>query len=293
MVELPKRQTQIKTSLPYCLHKIDSRFFKIGDAQNTKIRFTKQQTTPNRRTAASHNIEPIRDRWGVEAHSEVEILTDKGFAGTTDGETFALQIINDFVKIYRYHDNGAVHLVPLIREDLFGLGITNVDGSGSFAMAMGGGLQVYDPMRTQRLSDSVEEFFAKNEPLALWAELLLNAQQYLYQGDFRHSILEAVIALEIVLSDFIRKGCAAKGISTGEAEKFINDVGLTGNIQVSLKLLLDPSVVVEEEIVKKCKAGITIRNKIVHEGRKTVSSREAEETIVNAKKLIDILLPLV
>jgi hypothetical protein len=293
MVELPNRQTQIKTSLPYCLHKVDSRFFKIGDADKTKVRFTKKQTTPNRRTAASHNIEPIRDRWGIEAHSEVEILTDKVFGDETEGENFALRIINDFVRAYRYYDNEAVHLVPLIHEDLFGFGITNADGTGSFAIPMGGGLRVYNPMRTQRVSDSLEEFLIKREPLPLWAELLLNAQQYLYQADFRHSILETVIALEIVLSDFIRKGCATKGISSGEAEKFINDVGLTGNIQVSLKLLLDPCITVEDEIVKKCKAGITIRNKIVHEGRKDVSLRESEETIVNSRKLIDILLPLI
>lgn len=292
-MELPKRQTQIKTSLPYCLHKADSRFFKVGDGVNTKIRFTKKQTTPNRRTAASRGIEPIRDRWGTEAHSEVEILTDKTFDELLDAETFALEVINEFVKLYRYYDGEAVHLVPLIREDFFGLMLVNANGEGGLAVSLGGGMQVYDPMRAQRVSDSMEEFLARGEVVPLWTELLLNAQQYLYQGDFRHSILESVIALELVLSQFITKACAKKGISTDQAKSYIKDVGLTGNVKVTIRLLLDPGTELEEEILEKCQGGITIRNKIVHEGRKVVSKAEAETTLGNIKKLIDLLLPII
>jgi len=47
-----KKQTQIKTSLPYCLYKMDTRFFKLGDEYNSKIRFTKIEQL-NRRTQSS------------------------------------------------------------------------------------------------------------------------------------------------------------------------------------------------------------------------------------------------
>ena len=117
----PKKQTLIKTSLPYCLYKVDGRFFKIDDNFNTKIRFIKIETKQNRRSEDSKNIEAIRDRWGIQAHSDVEIFTDKEFDSEEKAEKFALKNINNFVLRYRFYDKDSVHLVPLIKEDLFGL----------------------------------------------------------------------------------------------------------------------------------------------------------------------------
>ncbi len=288
-----KKQTEIKTSLPYCLYKIDTRFFKFGDRFNSKIRFTKEDTTPNRRTQDSKNMEAIRDRWGIEAHSDVLILTDKLFEESVGAEEFALDLLNNFIKLYRCYDGQAVHLVPLIKEDLFGFSVVSPDGSGVLSLALGGGIQIYDPMWTQKISDSIEKALDKKEVIPLWHELLLNAEQYLYQGDYRHSILESVIALEVVLSSFIRKMCVSKGISAKEANNFIKDVGLTGNIRVSLKLLLDPTIILGEDMLEKCKAGITIRNGIVHKGENSVGSKEANDTIINGRKLINIMLPFI
>lgn len=293
MATLPPKQTRLKTSLPYCLHKVDSRFFKLGDAANTKIRFTKLTTVPNRRTSVSQGIEPIRDRWGIEAHSDVEVYTDKNFEDVEEAENFAIQVINRFVKSYRYYDTEAVHLVPLIREDLFGLTLINPQGEGVIGVALGGGMRVYDPMRTQLVSDAIEGTLREKEAVPLWAELMLNAEQYLYQGDYRHSVLESVIGLEVVLAAFITKACTEKGILEKEAEKFIEDVGITGNIKITLRLLLDPSIQIEDEVLQKCKGGITIRNKIVHEGRKDVTETEAKDTLTHGRKLTGKLLPFI
>jgi len=289
----PKKQKEIRTSLPYCLYKIDTRFFKVNDSYNTKICFTKEETTPNRRTQVSRNIEAIRDRWGIEAHSDVLIFTDKIFNDLDDAEIFALEVLNEFIKLYRYYDEQAVHLVPLIQEDFFGFRLNDPDGTGTYGISLAGGMQVHDPMRVQGISDSVEKSLIEKEVIPLWKELILNAEQCLYEGDYRHSILEGVIALEVVMSDFITKACTSKGISPEGAKEYINNVGLTGNVKVSLKLHLDSSIALEEDMLTACRSGITIRNKIVHEGRKVVTKNEAEDAITNGKKLIKILLPVI
>lgn len=289
MILPPRKQTRIKTSLPYCLYKIDTRFFKLGDSENTKIRFTKQETTPNRRTSASKNVEAIRDRWGIEAHSDVEIYTDKVFPQLDDARQFTVKTVNDFVKRYRYHDTQAVHLVPIIEEDLDMFNSIGPDGLGAVALSFGGGITIYNPMQTQRISDAVDKAITAKEAIPFWSELLLNAEQYLYQGERRHSVLESVIALELVLSEFLSKACAAKGISTAEADKYITDIGLTGNIKVTLRLVLDPAITLDDEVLEKCKAAITIRNAVVHKGRKEVSEIEAESTLTNIRKLIELV----
>lgn len=285
-------QTIIVTSLPYCLYRVDSRFFELGDINNTKIKFIKIETVPNRRTHFSRNIEVIRDRWGIDAHSDVEITTDRNFdiENNNEAENFALGLINDFIKRYKYFDKDAVHLVSLTHEDLIGLSITS-NGQGVMSVRMSGGMTAVMPQRNEEISNKIELSLSKKEEIPLWEELLLNSEQYLYQVEYRHSILESIISLELVISAFIRKKCHEKGISTKDAKNYIKDVGLTGNIKVTLQLLLDDKELPNYEIVRKCKAGITIRNKIVHEGRKNISREEVQECLSSCKSLIQFLIP--
>ena len=289
---IPKKQTLIKTSLPYCLYKVDERFFKIDDSFNTKIRFIKVETKQNRRSQDSNNIEAIRDRWGIQAHSDVEMLTDKEFDSEEKAEKFALKNINNFVLRYRFYNKDSVHLVPLIKEDFFGFNLQKPDGKGSFAFTFGGGITTYNPLAVHEMSNQIEVGFITKKEILFWEELVLNADQYLYQGDYRHSVLESVIALELVISKFIIQKCATEGIKQEDAENFIKDIGITGNIKITLKLLLGSTALPNEEILQKCKGGIEIRNKIVHKGRKEVSEGEARDTLENIKKLINFLLSL-
>ena len=71
--------------------------------------------------------------------------------------------------------------------------------------------------------------------------------------------------------------------------KCIKDVGLTGNIQVSIKLFLDSDKLPNNNTFQKCKSGITIRNAIVHKGRTQVSEQEARETFDATVEMVKAL----
>lgn len=282
------KQIQIKTSLPYCLYRIDTRFFKLNDGFNSKIRFLKVETTPNRRTQFSQNIEVIRDRWGIDAHSDVEIYTSKVFSNSDEAETFALKLVNDFIRRYRYYHKGAIHLVPLIKEDLFEFNILT-NGKGRMSVSFAGGMTIVSPLLNYEISTKVEQSIVNKEEIPLWEELLLKAEQYLYQAEYRHSILESITALELVTSDFIRIKCRQKAISKKDADSYIERVGLTGSIKVTIKLLLNKVKLPEEKVFQKCKASITARNHIVHEG-KDATTIEARDSLKYGKILIDFLV---
>jgi len=284
---LTKSKTEIKTSLPYCFYKIDNRFFRLNDTFNSRVQFTKIETTPNRRAFSSQNLETIRDRWGIDAHSDVKIYTDKIFNDIEEAEIFSLQIINNFVKKYRYFDEDAIHMVSLSREDLFGLDVLS-NGKGIISIPLGGGIKTVNPLLNHEISNNIEQLITEKKDIPFYEELLLNAKQYIYQTDYRHSILESVIALELVLYAFIKKKCLEKSISEVEASKYIKDIGITGSMEFVLKLLLNETLP-EEEILQKCKGNITIRNKIVHEGRKNVSEREAQDALDYNQRLIQFL----
>ncbi|OGK27689.1 hypothetical protein A3B50_04170 [Candidatus Roizmanbacteria bacterium RIFCSPLOWO2_01_FULL_40_42] len=286
-------KTQIKTSLPYCLYRVDNRFFKTGDKFNTKIRFVKVETTPNRRTQSSQNIETIRDRWGIDAHSDVEIYTDKIFDNkdVDKAEKFTLKLANDFIKTYRYFSPEAVHLIPLTSEDLFGLTILS-NGKGIANFTFAGGITVANPLLNHEVSNKIEQAIANKMKIQLWEELMLNANQYLYQTEYRHSVLESIIALELVVSDFIRKVCRKKNISSKAIESYIRDVGLTGNIDTTLRILLSGNQIPDAITLRKCKTSIKIRNAIVHKGKKDVNEKEARDSLEYSKKLIQFLTTL-
>lgn len=281
--------TKIITSLPYCLYKVDSRFFNLNDGSNSKIRFSKIETVPNRRTGGAKNVEMIRDRWGIDAHTDVEIHTDKYFGDDhKKAENWVLGVINIFIKRYRYYDKDAVHLVPLTTEDLFGFNILS-DGKGTTSISFGGGFKINDPLLNHEVSNIIEKSIKDKEEIPLWSDLLLNAEQYLYQADYRHCVLESVIALELVISEFIVKKCKEKGITENEAEDFIRNVGLTGNVKVSVKLLLENTTLPSEDAFDKCQSGITIRNAIVHKGRNSVARKEAEDTFKYGQEMMKFL----
>lgn len=279
--------SQIKTALPYCLFKIDSRFFKLNDAYNTKIRFTKVKTTPNRRASESVNIDTIRDRWGIDAYSNVFILTEKIFSDTEKANEFALKIINYFIRAYRFYDKTAVHLVDLNSEDLFGFNYT-YEGKGAYVMNLAGGIVPSNPLLNYQVSSDIEKSLLDKFELPFWEELLMDAEQYIFQTNYRHSILESVIALEYVVSKFIKKKCLEKGISESDAKNYIRKVGIDGNIKTTIKLLINDKLP-ESKVFKKCELGIGIRNDIVHKGKKEVNIKKAQETYKFNKELIEFL----
>ncbi len=287
-VNSDKKINTIRTAIPYCFYRIDQRFFKLDDTNQTEIQFSKVETVPNRRTGNAHNIEFIRDRWGVDAHSKIIIKTYKSFDDIEDAKSFTLKLINNFIKIYRKFDPEAVHLISLINEDLDIFDLSS-NGKGMVSLTFGGGISSVSPDLIQNISNKVEDFICSKQNIPLWEDLILNAEQYIYQNDFRHSLLESVIALELEASSFIRKIGISKNIDESLLNNFIKDVGITGNLRVTLKLLLDTESLPSEEVFSKCKAGISLRNKVVHEGKKDITSIEAIDTLTNIKLMISFL----
>src|SRR3989344_3424069 len=142
----------IKTNLPFCLYRLDERYFQI-DSQ-TRIRFFKEKIEPSRRTSSSKNIEFLNDRWGWDGFSKVEIETEKEIdlenSTSEKAQKFAIKIINEFINLYRYFDETAVHFVKLIESDLLEFSVEK-DGRGMFAMPLH--MTILDPKKISAVSD--------------------------------------------------------------------------------------------------------------------------------------------
>lgn len=278
----------IKAGLPFCLHKVDERWFQVDE--KTRIRFFKEKIEPSRRTESSKNIEFLNDRWGTDAYSRIEMETKKKI-DLSDSDAalgFTTKILNKFISIYRYFDEESPHLVNLIKSDLLDFMVTN-GGKSTFMVVLGGGITPLNPEKVLRVSDSLEGALTSGYEIPLWRELILNAEHYWYVGDYRMAILESTTALELVVFKFISGELSAVDVSNGEIKEFNKEIGISKALNVVIKYLV-PSEYIPTDLFKICKTTINKRNKIVHEGRREVDRESTKESIKAIYQLVQILL---
>jgi hypothetical protein len=117
-------------------------------------------------------------------------------------------------------------------------------------------------------------------------EILLQAQSFLQQENYRMTVLEAVIALEIAVSSTIRKKSKEEGISEDDIENFLIDVELSQCLKVVLRLLISEGLP-SKDVLSGCKGAIRIRNDVVHRARSSVTQKEAQDAVSNIQMFIE------
>lgn len=157
-------------------------------------------------------------------------------------------------------------------------------GVGGFALSSGHPFQI-ESGKMNELKNILEN----ESELSVDKILILNAKDACLQEDFRLAIIEAVTALEMVLYSFIRRQGNELKIPKENLKRFIIDVGLTGNILVVLKMLTKGFEQIDMDTLRKCKGAIKIRNKVLHEGFRNVTSTDTEERIIAIEKMIAYL----
>lgn len=160
-------------------------------------------------------------------------------------------------------------------------------GLGGFGTGIGHPLHPFQ-LEAKKLRE-IKKILGNELKLDAYRIFLLNSKDACLQEDFRRATIEAVVALETVLYEFIRNRGRKIGITERGLKNFIHDVGLTGNINVVLKILTKDLPQIDEKVISKCKEAITARNKILHEGLTEIPSTQTEQRIVAIEKMIAYL----
>jgi hypothetical protein len=117
-------------------------------------------------------------------------------------------------------------------------------------------------MDASRWPDIVEAIQANLQP-GPEQEFFTNAIEHLRLGNYRYALLEAVICLEIVMTQFIRTYLSQKGIPNTRINKFVSDkLGLTARVAALLNLTLDQPP--HPDYISTALRAIEWRNKVVH-----------------------------
>lgn len=213
----------------------------------------------------------------------------------------ALRYLNRFIEVVRYV-TGEYWVEPARYQDVLAYEAFYWDGKNKYPATLTlldsgvGGIRLGTGHPFQVEKEKIEKLNGtlKNE-LEIDASkiFILNAKDSCLQEDFRLAVVETVTALEIVLYKFIRLQGQKLKIPKNELEGFIQDVGLTGNISVVLKMLTKGFEQIDEGVTRKCRGAIKIRNRILHEGLRDISSTDTEERIVAVEQMIAYLEKLI
>jgi len=213
----------------------------------------------------------------------------------------ALRYLNRFIEAVRYV-TGEYWVEPARYQDVLAYETFYWDGKNKYPASLAlldsgvGGIRLGTGHPFQVEKEKIEKLndVLKNESEIDASKIfILNAKDSCLQEDFRLAIVETVTALEIVLYKFIRLQGQELKIPKDELEGVIKDVGLTGNISVVLKMLTKGLEQIDEDITRKCKGAIKIRNKILHEGLRDISSTDTEERILAVEQMIAYLEKLI
>ncbi len=286
---------QIGVVLPVCLH-LDGRTFVV-QVEDKRVELT------------THNIASEEPTW-VDTATNMEVRSDEfshfRFTVVTakipqdvdcavkdvlkKHETIFFEALNGFVASCRialgrfglrsYHDYG--QFVRPVQATI--VGPANPEGEMMAAFTFGGGPLVgFRPTRSGEDHEAIQRILDTGIPIP--AAFLADAKGYLHRYDPVHSLLSAVIALDVSVSNAIRRLATTKGIPAGDISRFIIDVGLSGNIKTTLRLVTEAALP-EDTVFASCKGAITTRNAVMHEGRRSVVAAQVATWLPDIEKMI-------
>ena len=223
------------------------------------------------------------------------ILVKEGAPRVKDKE-LVINCLNRFIEIVKYCTD-EFWVEPIRYQDIISYEVSYWDGKDRYTMitySLDRGIGEIGVFKTpfkveSRALQSINERLLSNEELEKEKIFRLNAKDAFIQENYKLAIIESVIALEMVLYEFIRLKGEQLDIGKKQIESFIIQVGVYAGIDVVLKILIQDPIEEMQDTISVCKGAITIRNKIMHRGFTDLVANETGEQILTIESMIEFL----
>lgn len=203
-----------------------------------------------------------------------------------------IAIFNKFLEAYRFYSR-EYHIEPIKNADIISFncdytwrgktykGYQYLVDTGSGGIRSGQEFILSDSVHNE-----IRDFLKSGRRIEIQELLLCNAKNHLVTEGYPLALIESVSALDIVLSDFIRKESDMPGINKDDVKKFIHDIGVSGQVKVVLKLLTKAENQLPDKIYSDCEGAITLRNNVIHQGLLNLNPSDIKRRIVAIEILI-------
>lgn len=165
------------------------------------------------------------------------------------------------------------------------------DGPNVFAgWVIGGKVRGWNDASTQKLCHLIQQYMTRGVDFA--QSRLFDAEESLYDGDLPMAIVNAVLALETALSEFVMSGWRARGVSGSRIDESKRDISLAVMINIELTALAPQTNKPRAELIGALNRARKVRNAVVHENKRDVHYNEARESVESVKELLAYLRDL-
>jgi len=210
----------------------------------------------------------------------------------------AIALLNKFLEVYRLYAH-EYHIEPIKNTDIISFecnyirrgklytGYRYLVDTGSGGIKSGNVFILDD-----HIHKKIRDFLKSGQQIEIHTRLLCNSKNHLAVEEYHLALIEAVSALDIILSAFIRKEGSIRVISKKAIENFIHDVGVSGRVKVVLKLLTTGEDQLSNAVYSDCEGAITLRNKVIHQGLLKLNPTDIKRRIFSVETMINYVQAL-
>ena len=142
--------------------------------------------------------------------------------------------------------------------------------------------------------DVIKDMLEKDTKIPLNQELLLNAGDYYFYGNYKVAVIEAETAFEIFIHEFVSKHYRSKHKPENDIKNILEQTGFKNLLIDHIRILSKFDFANSTQYSNWEKNTYELRNKIVHQGKKDVSadgSLKAISTVSGTISFLNNLMP--
>jgi hypothetical protein len=241
----------------------------------------------------------LGDRWGKFSYTNVQIVFHHLFF-IRPSPLFpdfllskAIDIMNRLFSVCRGVKED--HYIRITRNDIFSYNIFYFDANGkqkkdsvsvpfgSNIISMGGSSEPTNEQLTR-----IRQILSTNARLPLYQELIFDAWDYHFYGDYRAAAIEVGTAFEVFIQNFIWNRYLQNGMSEEKIEKIL-EAGLMNLLRDHIKKIMGHDLCSTQEFNNWERDAYKIRNETVHKG-KVISENESSKAITTVSETIRFIL---
>lgn len=209
----------------------------------------------------------------------------------------AIDLTNRFIDAYRYHFND--YFIEHIRyDDIYSYNIEYILDDGtkaswieSFSLSPGKHLVTGSAsLEETDIEEFVDILSNIENRMYLRDYLLASAENRIHTEEYHLAILEAIITLELTISNYIYSKKRSEGMSDRNTKNYIRRKGLSNNLRETLSDLESSKGKIPEKIYSLCQQTIKLRNNIAHRATIDISYNNAKEGIWSVKNIINYII---
>jgi HEPN domain-containing protein len=295
-------------ALPVCLYIPDNEYSVQMPSYTAVVKITrrKQKHIDERLfIEAAESIELRRDRHGRLIYSElnvtipasavfgssISVIDSHAFSRDDSLPRIALQmamdVANRFIEAYRDVDDGAFYIKQISDGDIYKATVDwYLDGQhlgGDLVVKYGRGITL-EPISL--LPDALDRFVAELSTysrMAVTKELLMSAEDYFDQGDYRMTVIEARTCVEVAVDQLLLKEFKKRDEDLSELRKMF---GVSKKSAGTIEGIIEKATI-KDKLTKGLKKAIDISlDDIEHNWQKWLTAKDSRERAVHKAEII-------